>query len=73
MFDESHLTEDGFLDGRLRILQPRDGYRAATDPVFLAAAVPAKQGDLVTTARPTHRLDQPCTAQLYEQLLQIGQ
>ncbi|WP_045388728.1 tRNA1(Val) (adenine(37)-N6)-methyltransferase [Falsirhodobacter sp. alg1] len=47
MFDESHLTEDGFLDGRLRILQPRDGYRAATDPVFLAAAVPAKQGERV--------------------------
>lgn len=40
-------TEDGFLDGRLRILQPADGYRAATDPVFLAAAVPAHAGQTV--------------------------
>ncbi|OAN79074.1 methyltransferase [Jannaschia sp. EhC01] len=27
--------------------QPRDGYRAATDPVFLAAACPAKPGESV--------------------------
>ncbi|MDX1485424.1 MAG: methyltransferase [Alphaproteobacteria bacterium] len=39
------VTEDGFLDNRLRICQPRDGYRAAIDPVFLAAAVPAKAGE----------------------------
>ncbi len=37
----SPMTDDGFLDGKLHILQPKDGYRAATDPVFLAAAVPA--------------------------------
>ncbi|WP_128253241.1 tRNA1(Val) (adenine(37)-N6)-methyltransferase [Falsirhodobacter deserti] len=43
----SDLTEDGFLDGRLRILQPKGGYRAATDPVFLAAAVPAQRGQAV--------------------------
>nr|WP_152826444.1 methyltransferase [Fertoeibacter niger] len=36
------MTDDGFLDGRLRIWQPRAGYRAATDPVLLAAAVPAR-------------------------------
>lgn len=35
-------TDDGFLGGRLRILQPRVGYRAATDPVLLAAATPAR-------------------------------
>jgi len=40
-------TCDGFLDGRLQILQPTDGYRAATDPVFLAASVPAKTGQSV--------------------------
>ena len=45
--DDADLTEDGFLGGRLRILQPRTGYRAATDPVFLAAAVPAKSGQSV--------------------------
>lgn len=41
------LTDDGFLGGRLRILQPRQGYRAAMDPVLLAAAVPARAGDAV--------------------------
>ncbi|MCJ8140515.1 tRNA1(Val) (adenine(37)-N6)-methyltransferase [Falsirhodobacter halotolerans] len=39
------LTDDGFLDGRLRVWQPRTGYRAATDPVLLAASVPAGVGD----------------------------
>ena len=41
------LSDDGFLGGRLRILQPREGYRAAMDPVLLAAAVPARAGDTV--------------------------
>lgn len=41
------LTEDGFLGGRLRILQPAAGYRAGVDPVFLAAAVPARAGQRV--------------------------
>lgn len=35
------LTQDGFLNGRIRAWQPRKGYRAATDPVLLAAATPA--------------------------------
>ena len=41
------LTRDGFLGGRVMAWQPRDGYRAATDPVFLAAACPAVAGDRV--------------------------
>ncbi len=41
------LTLDGFLGGRVQAWQPRKGYRAATDPVFLAAACPAKPGDSV--------------------------
>ena len=41
------LTDDGFLDGRLRILQPKAGYRAATDPVLLAAFAPAEPGQSV--------------------------
>lgn len=40
-------TLDGFLDGRLQVRQPRFGYRAATDPVFLAAAVDAQAGQRV--------------------------
>lgn len=47
MFDMRDLTEDGFLGGRLRVLQPKIGYRAATDPVLLAASVPARSGDAV--------------------------
>ena len=35
------------LGGRVLLRQPKDGYRAAIDPVFLAAAVPAGPGDLV--------------------------
>lgn len=38
------LTRDGFLDGRVRLWQPRTGYRAAVDPVLLAAFVPAAPG-----------------------------
>ena len=41
------LSEDGFLGGRLRIRQPRAGYRAATDPVLLAAFTPAAPGESV--------------------------
>lgn len=41
------LTCDGFLGGRLRILQPGAGYRAGIDPVLLAAATPARAGERV--------------------------
>ena len=45
--DTDDVVEDGFLDGRVRLLQPSKGYRAATDAVLLAAAVPAGEGDTV--------------------------
>ncbi|MDO5705006.1 MAG: methyltransferase [Paracoccus sp. (in: a-proteobacteria)] len=41
------LREDGFLGGRLRIVQPAQGYRAGADAVMLAAACPARAGDRV--------------------------
>ena len=44
------LTEDGFLDGALRILQPEKGYRAGIDAVFLAASIPCGNGDPVFEA-----------------------
>lgn len=44
------LTEDGFLNGRLRILQPEKGYRAGIDAVFLAASIPCATGDHVFEA-----------------------
>jgi tRNA1(Val) A37 N6-methylase TrmN6 len=41
------VTEDRLLGGRIRIRQPAEGYRAAIDPVFLAAAVAAEPHQLV--------------------------
>lgn len=46
-FKADALSCDGFLNGRLQLLQPRVGYRAATDPVLLAAFVPARPGQRV--------------------------
>jgi tRNA1(Val) A37 N6-methylase TrmN6 len=40
-------SEDALLGGRVRLRQPRSGYRAAIDPVLLAAAVPATADDTV--------------------------
>ncbi|MES2916571.1 MAG: methyltransferase [Pseudomonadota bacterium] len=44
MFADTELSDDKFLCGRLSLLQPVKGYRAATDPVLLAAACPAEPG-----------------------------
>ena len=41
---EDALSRDGFLGGRLTMLQPVKGYRAGNDPVLLAASVPARAG-----------------------------
>lgn len=43
-FADPDLTRDGFLGGRVALWQPRKGYRAAIDPVLLAAFAPAAQG-----------------------------
>ena len=40
-------TLDGLLGGRVKLIQPRRGYRVAIDPVLLAAAVPAMPGQRV--------------------------
>ncbi len=47
---EDAVTEDRLVDGRVRLLQPVDGYRAAIDPVFLAAMVKAGPGERVLDA-----------------------
>lgn len=36
---------DRFLDGRISAVQPAGGFRSGTDAVFLAASVPARDGD----------------------------
>lgn len=43
-------TEDRLLGGRVTIFQPASGFRAAIDPVLLAAAVPARPTDTVLDA-----------------------
>lgn len=45
--DSDDLTCDDFLGGKLRIWQPRVGYRAGVDPVILAASIPAKSGEAI--------------------------
>lgn len=40
-------TKDTLLGGRVTLHQPAMGYRVAIDPVLLAAAVPAKPGQMV--------------------------
>jgi tRNA1Val (adenine37-N6)-methyltransferase len=47
MFDDSELSHDAFLCGKFKLWQPIRGYRAATDPVLLAAACNAKPGQSV--------------------------
>lgn len=44
---EPSLTEDRLLGGAIRLRQPASGFRAAIDPVLLAAAVPAKPDERV--------------------------
>ena len=44
---DDQLTHDAFLGARVHAWQPRNGYRAATDPVLLAAATDARPGQSV--------------------------
>jgi tRNA1(Val) A37 N6-methylase TrmN6 len=43
-------TEDGLLDGRVRLRQPAKGYRAGVDAALLAAACDARTGERVLEA-----------------------
>lgn len=44
---DAATTDDALLDGRVRLTQPRTGYRVAIDPVLLAASVPAVGNEIV--------------------------
>lgn len=46
-FAPDALTQDAFLGGKLRIWQPKSGYRAGIDPVLLAASVAARASQSV--------------------------
>ena len=43
--DAGDITRDTLLGGRVKLAQPKSGFRAAIDPVLLAAAVPARAGE----------------------------
>lgn len=44
---ETDVTQDAFLQGTVSALQPRQGYRAGIDAVFLAASIPAHSGQRI--------------------------
>ncbi len=44
---EMAVTEDALMGGRVRVLQPKHGYRVAVDAVLLAAAVDARPGEKI--------------------------
>lgn len=44
---DADITEDLFLNGKLRLRQPRGGHRAGHDAILLAAATPARPGDRI--------------------------
>ncbi len=46
----SDTTQDTVLGGRVTLVQPKHGYRAAIDPILLAASVPARSGELIVDA-----------------------
>lgn len=48
--DGADLTRGHLLGGRIDYAQPKDGYRTGIEPVFLAAAVPARAGERVLEA-----------------------
>lgn len=45
MTESARVTSDTLLGGRVALQQPAAGYRVAIDPVLLAAAVPASNGE----------------------------
>ncbi|RLC29357.1 MAG: SAM-dependent methyltransferase [Deltaproteobacteria bacterium] len=42
-----HESMDSFLDGRLKLIQSRNGYRFSIDAVFLSGFVKVKPGDIL--------------------------
>jgi len=43
----AEITTDAILGGRVTLLQPKNGYRVAIDPVLLAASISPKEGERV--------------------------
>ena len=62
IFVPANLSEDFFLDGKVTLRQPINGYRAAIDPIILAAAINVKPGDKVLEAGTGHGAAAICLA-----------
>jgi tRNA1(Val) A37 N6-methylase TrmN6 len=45
-------TQDTLLNGAIQLIQPAEGYRAAIDPLFLAACIPVRPGESVLEIGP---------------------
>ena len=56
------FSEDSFLDGTVILRQPVDGYRAAIDPIMLAASVTAEPRQRVLEAGTGHGAAAICLA-----------
>ena len=41
------FTVDDFLGGRVKLKQPRKGYRVTSDSIFLAASLTVKSGEKI--------------------------
>jgi tRNA1Val (adenine37-N6)-methyltransferase len=72
VFADADLSHDAFLCGRLHLWQPLRGYRAATDPVLLAACVDARQGQRVLDLGCGAGAASLCLAARVPGLLQAG-
>ncbi|SOC15574.1 tRNA1(Val) A37 N6-methylase TrmN6 [Rhodobacter sp. JA431] len=72
MFAAEECTQDRFLDGRLLVAQPRNGYRAAMDPVLLAAACGAAPGQSVLELGCGAGVASLCLGQRITGLRQVG-
>lgn len=45
--NENNFTQDYLLNGRISLKQPKEGYRVAIDPVFLAASIVVTPGEFI--------------------------
>jgi tRNA1(Val) A37 N6-methylase TrmN6 len=69
---ESDLTDDAFLGGALRLLQPARGFRAGIDSVLLAAAIPAAGGQSALEAGAGAGVASLCLARRLDGLTVTG-